>query len=123
MSDSCGGTTESAEKDRMGSSSGSHEGSHEERIDSGDGELEGSKSSLDEGGGRTSFLFFEEDVLTVSCPGSSGVEFDYLGGCKVYSDSVASEGLMEQPHASDKETRGGLRQSCGDKGMKTQNAN
>lgn len=41
-------------------------------MESSDGELGGSNSVLAEGGGRASFLFFEEDVLTVSCPGSSG---------------------------------------------------
>lgn len=54
-----------AEKERAWSSSGSHEG----RAVSGDGELKGSRSLA--AGGRASFLFFEEDVLTVSCPGSS----------------------------------------------------
>ena len=61
----------SVEKERAGSSSGSHEG----RIESGEGEeLAGSDSCLVEGGGRASLLFFEEDVLTVSCVGSSGAK-------------------------------------------------
>lgn len=115
----CGGSGPEAmgvaEKERAASSSGSHEG----MAVSGDGEW-ASRSIVK---GRASFLFFEEDVLTVSCPGSSGVRFGYRGGRKVCSDPGASEGLMEQPHASEKETRGGLRQSWGDKGMKTQNAN
>ena len=69
---------ESAEKERAESSSGSLEG----RTGSGEGELVGGKSSrirsrllVDGGGGRrATFLFFEEDVLAVSCPGSSGTE-------------------------------------------------
>lgn len=53
-----------AEKERAASSSGSHEG----MAVSGDGEW-ASRSIVK---GRASFLFFEEDVLIVSCPGSSG---------------------------------------------------
>lgn len=54
-----------AEKERAASSSGSHEG----MAVSGDGEVGTSRSIVK---GRASFLFFEEDVLIVSCPGSSG---------------------------------------------------
>lgn len=55
-----------AEKERAAASSS---GSHEGMAVSGDGEVGASKSMVK---GRASFLFFEEDVLTVSCPGSSG---------------------------------------------------
>lgn len=61
------GPMEGAEKESAGSSSGSHEG----RAVSGEGESGDSGSWF--WSGRASFLFFEEDVLKVSCPGSSGV--------------------------------------------------
>jgi hypothetical protein len=57
--------TEAAEKERAGSSSTSHEG----RTESGEGE---SMESWSLSTGRESFLFFEDDVLKASCPGSSG---------------------------------------------------
>jgi hypothetical protein len=101
---SWGGVTEavSTEKDRAGSSSASS--SHDGKTESGDGELGGSSSPLVEDGGRASFLFLEEDVLTVSCPGSSGDD-TYVESCsagggagrKILSYSVVREGLMEQP--------------------------
>lgn len=58
---------EAAEKENAGLSSGSHEG----KAVSGEGEL-GTSGSFDEGRGRASLRFFEEDVLKASCPGSSG---------------------------------------------------
>jgi hypothetical protein len=62
--------TDAAEKENEGSSSSSSSsGSQEGSAVSGDGESGVCRLwSM----GRESFLFFEEDVLTVSCPGSSG---------------------------------------------------
>jgi hypothetical protein len=93
---------ESTEKDKTGSSSGST--SHEAKVESGEGELGGSISSLVKGGGRASLLFFEEDVLNVSCPGSSEADGDG-GGRNKCPDSVTGEDLMEQPHATHRRRR------------------
>lgn len=65
--------TEAAEKERAGSSSTSHEG----RTESGEGESMESRSLST---GRESFLFFEDDVLKASCPGSSGSGSEGLEG-------------------------------------------
>lgn len=63
--DSRPSATEPAVKEKAASSLGSHEG----RTESGEGESSGSCSW---GRGREEiFLFFKEDVLTASCPGSS----------------------------------------------------
>lgn len=55
-----------AEKEKAGSSSTSQEG----RTESGGGE--GDSMGSTGSSFRKSFLFFEDDVLKASCPGSSG---------------------------------------------------
>lgn len=68
-------------------------------MESGDGELEGSDSSLTNE--RESFRFFEEDVLTVSCTGSSEAKAgDGRRGGRDVRVSVGAGNAMMAPHAS-----------------------
>jgi hypothetical protein len=61
---------EVAENDRTGSSSGSQDGS----TVSGD---DGLTKSWVLGGGRVSFRFFEDDVITTSCEGRSSRDTEW----------------------------------------------